>query len=505
MASAAITSSNTSEASQYHHYIPRFILKTFARPLDPAEIPKGVKKRRGKDGLYSGPSVLHSINLDGPAPWIRETSVARTFGLVDMYRDFEAAANQHDLERRLSTLESCAGHIIAEIRKCYEEGKQEIWLTRARKDILRKFLFVMKYRSSGFHRRYRHLKVDDYTENDKDRLNAYMLDKGYSRPIDVWFDNMKALLVIQIDAEDKWIKFLTENMYPDDAMWAISNIRMFYMAICTPSRAQDEFLLTQNAYSIFEGPDSTVTDPRTGETRGAYTEFHTFTVISPKLVLVLRSFLLPDSTEDCIESISKWRKEWFAESAAQHIYPSRVKSALEDLPVCKPRNSYTKAIDGKNVFLDGEDGTHKASHKFCFRLFPISTSHVNKINFVMLEQCHSISTVVFKTKASLSRVLEAYLTAGIANNDLIFSKKAEDSPFNEPRKACLVKLEQVAKELGVNVTAKCAIGHDGKPLSKGKSVDRMKMKELESAMIEALPKVPSDTTVRYNKLGQWLS
>ena len=171
-----------------------------------------------------------------------------------MYRDFEAAANQHDLERRLSALESGAAQIIADIRKCYEGGKQEIWLTRARKDILRKFLFVMKYRGSRFHRRYRHLKVNDYTENDKDRLEAYMLDKGYSRPIDVWFDNMKALLVVQIDAEDRWMRFLSENMYPDDALWAISNIRMFNMAICAPSNAQDEFLLTQKPILFLKGP-----------------------------------------------------------------------------------------------------------------------------------------------------------------------------------------------------------------------------------------------------------
>ena len=230
-----------------------------------------------------------------------------------------------------------------------------------------------------------------------------------------------------------------------------------------------------------------------------------FAVISPKLVLVLRSFLLPDPNEDCIESIRKWRNEMFAEAAAQHTYPSQVKSTLEDLPVCKPRNSYTKVIDGKNVFRDGEDGTHKSSHKFCFRLFPISTSHVNRINFVMLEQCHSISTVVFKTEANLSRVLEAYLTTAIASNDLMFSKETVGSPLNEPRKACLIKLEQVATELGVNDTAKCAVGHDSKPLSEGKSVDRMNMEELESAMKEALPKVPTDTMVRYNKLGQWLS
>jgi hypothetical protein len=61
---------------------------------------------------------------------IGESPVARTFGKVDMYRDFANMPNQHSIEKKLSRLEANAARNIHKIRTDHEAGKREIWIPR---------------------------------------------------------------------------------------------------------------------------------------------------------------------------------------------------------------------------------------------------------------------------------------------------------------------------------------------------------------------------------------
>jgi hypothetical protein len=108
------------------------------------------------------------------------------------------------------------------------------------------------------------------------RIHHDVCEKGFKRPVDVWFDNIKALLEMEIHPEGRWAAKLLERIYPQDAQWAIAHMQMMYLAICTPSSQEDEFLLTENAYAIHEGPVSLVTDTKTAKTREPYTEYHVF-------------------------------------------------------------------------------------------------------------------------------------------------------------------------------------------------------------------------------------
>ncbi|KAK2764586.1 hypothetical protein FQN54_009281 [Arachnomyces sp. PD_36] len=443
--------------SQYHHYIPRFILRNFSHPFKPPKLPKGQKpngKRKGKKGPYRGDPMLYTIDMDSPSAQISESPVSTTFGKTDMYRDFENAPNQHIIEQKLSRLESDAARIIKKIRDAHEGWKQQVWVPRSERDTLRIFLFIMKYRGSRAHQRFYHQNAKDYSEDDQERLRKYMRDKGYKRPVDVWFDNITVLLDLKMDSEGKWMADLLERMYPDDAKWAISHMQGMYLAICTPSDESDEFLLTENAYAIHEGPVSTIRNLETGEVREPYTEFHIFGIISPRLILVLRSFLLPVPEEDADPEIKAWRQEMYAQNASQHSDPSRANSTLEDLPVSKSRNSYTDVVDGKLVLKDGEDGTARPHHKFCFRFFPISAIHVNKINSIMLEESSTISTIAFKTKSSARKALGFYLTTvNSYSKTLLKFEGVAGTPESDARLACLKKLEIAAKQLGSDATA----------------------------------------------------
>lgn len=87
-----------------------------------------------------------------------------------------------------------------------------------------------------------------------------MREKEFKRPLDVWFDNLKAILDLKMDAKMEWMEKLRKRMYPLDAEWFINNTQQFNMVICTPKTADDECILTQNTYSMHEGPVSQSVD-----------------------------------------------------------------------------------------------------------------------------------------------------------------------------------------------------------------------------------------------------
>lgn len=370
---------------------------------------------RGGESLGGEKDTIPVIQYSTQSIWLARRErfvkppVSRTFGKMDMYRNFANAPNQHYIEQMLSRLESDAAKTIEKIRNAYEAGKQDIWISHSEKDTLRKFQFIMKYRGSREHQRFHRQNAEGYSEKDKEVLTKYMCEKGFKRPVDVWFDNIKALLEMEIHPEGRWAAKLLERIYPQDAQWVIAHMQIMYLALCTPSSPQDEFLLTENAYAIHEGPVSLVTDTKTGKTREPYTEYHVFTVISPKLIMVLRSFLLRVPEEETANGIRELRQTMYERNTSRHADRLRANSCLEDLPISKARNSYTKMVNGRLVLADGEDGTLRSGDKFCFRFFLISTNHVNTINSIMLEESYAISTIVFKSKVSARRALEFYL------------------------------------------------------------------------------------------------
>lgn len=496
MAATSSASQTQNPKSQYHHFIPRFILRNFVHPPNPSKAflkqsPKTTKHWKKGGRNYNEP-MIYAVDLSKPTAEIVERPVSRTFGMTDMYRDFANSSNQHYLEEELSKLESRAAETVSRIRKHFEEGKTEVWITRPDRNTLRKFLFIMKYRSSRMHKRFFYQNAQGYSSDDKERLLRYMNEKGFKKPVDVWFDNIKGMLELKMDAKGDWMRYLLERIYPDDAKWFIAHTQMMYLALCTPANKDHEFLLTENAYGIYEGPSSSMIDPKTGAlTMECYTEYHKFAVISPKLIMVLRSFLLPVPEEDLSEGIKEWRETMYKLNASQHNYPYAKDSVLADLPITKPRNSYSKIVDGRVVLLNGEDGSHRADHKFCFRFFPLMTEHVNKINAIMLEESYLISNIVFKSHAGLRIALEYYLTMP-ANRGLKLCGGGPD----DLRLRLLKKLEQLVKQMGSDVTA---------VYRTGTQENREEHEEILARILEEnLPKEPTEFMQLYIKLGEFI-
>ena len=169
--------------------------------------------------MYPNDPVIRNLDLTVDPPVICETPVARILGRMNMYRDTSKHQKQQQhIEEMFSKLESRVSDVFRKITKAFEKGEQELWITRDERNLLRKFLFILKYRGPTYHRRYYHDHPADYIAEDRESMLEYMAEKGFTRPVDVWFDNIKAIVELEMDPELKWMSKLPKRMYRSDAM-----------------------------------------------------------------------------------------------------------------------------------------------------------------------------------------------------------------------------------------------------------------------------------------------
>lgn len=435
--------------AQYQHYIPQFLLKNFAHPYKP---PKGHRVKRknhhgGEKGKYKGDKVLNVVDLTSDEPQIIEAPVSRWFGQVEMYSDTFDMKPTKEVEELLSRLECQTAVILQKVKKAHETGEAGICLTRVERNKLRKFLFIMKYRGPGFFEKYLSKNPQEYISEDKHLLRDYMAKKGFITPRDVWLHNLRAILNLDMDANGKWIERLPDLMFPADASMFIFHAQHSYITFCTAAEMNDEFILTDQCYNLFEGPTHNTFCAKTGDYLGdTYLCFYEFGPISSRLMIILRSNILPEALEDMDPKVREIRQRELFAAAAQCPNPESVRSILEDLPVAKAMNSSLRVVNSRLELAPGESGAPHLQDKFTFRFWPISTKHINIINSIFLDNLLRCNSIVFGSKIPFRRTLEAYMTTQMHGFKKI---GVGEYGAKTTRLSCLEKLTIVLKKLGV--------------------------------------------------------
>ncbi|KAK5632082.1 hypothetical protein RRF57_007796 [Xylaria bambusicola] len=494
----AESASTDSVKPEYQHFVPQFILRNFAHKYTrPQRCKKGKKKK--SDNIFRGELVVNTVNLRADPFNVEEAKAKRILGQYDMYQDTALpTAQRREIETMLGKLEAHVSIIFRKITKAFDSGEQNVWVTREERNSIRKFLFILKYRGSGFHRRFNYESSDQYDYNDKELLHKYMNEKNIKRPIDVWFQGLKTIMNLKMDA-DGWEKELTDNMYLEDAKWFLMHTQMMYMAILAAKDLGAEFILTDNSYNIYEGPSIVEMNPLTGvATETEWANFHEFAPLSPKLMIVLRSSLLPVPEEDSDPKMRASREEMRKMAGID-----RYSSTLADLPITKPRNSYSEVVNGQVRLRAGEDGARRKTDKFCFQFFSIGVEHVNKINHILFDNAYSCTNIVFYSEGSFSDTLEWYMT----NTDSL--PRAVGIESAERRHKFLMNLATLMRRLGSTKEPVWA-ENTAKVLS-----DFEKMKELQRLLQsdlldcfrntkkepESSPELPQGPRVAYFSLG----
>lgn len=429
---------------QYQHFVPQFLLKNFAHRVPKApKTPKGTPKPKYEKGKYPRDLVISSLDLTQETAVFTEKPVSRILGQINIYDDFtKPDGEQREIEKLLSNLEARAALIFTKITKAYEAKEGGVVLTRDERNLIRKFLFLMKYRNRGFHKRFFHERPDAYSADDRENLREYMAEHPeFKIPMQVWLHNIRTIIELDMDPESNWVHELPKKMYQSDAMWFYTHVQGHYMTLCVPSEAENEFILADNSYSVYEGPANYARDIKLDkEGNLGYVELHNFAPVSPKIMVVLRSGLLPQELEDQNPQVKE--KSDFTRSLVMDPY-GLGHGMLADLPVRKAKNSYSKIVDGRLVPLEGYDGRPRKDDKFRFPFFPIETQHMNIINSIFLDNCVNCTSLVFNSKKAFKKTLEWYLTAPPHEIGKIL--------MGEDKEDCLKtlkKLEAVSRSLG---------------------------------------------------------
>lgn len=213
-------------------------------------------------------------------------------------RDVRNVQDAMELEKKLSILESRAGAVIANIHKTIGTG-QSVNLLRSEVGTLRKFLFIMHYRNNGISQSY---FDPNHPENAPARkwIEAYRQKFQLESSVDVWLhvlryyldtphetilqnhvelmkrDSLESLLLtMEIDPSSKY----EAGAYGSQAL-------MYYMSIWEAAD-DEEFLLGHNGFGLWEGISM--------GTSG----LHRLFITSPRIAIVLRLNIAALSTVSC--------------------------------------------------------------------------------------------------------------------------------------------------------------------------------------------------------------
>jgi hypothetical protein len=391
---------------QYQHFIPQFLLRNFSHSYEPTE-----KKRTKKTGRYCkrkdrcrGDKVLNVADLTPDEPQLLEPAVSRWYGRKEMYEDIAVAIeSRKDVERELSKLESRTAEILHKVKRAQEGGEAGIWLSRVERNRLRKFLFIMKYRGPVYCEKYFVGNSGEYESEDKHLVRAYMSKQGLSSPRDVWLHNLRALLDLNMDADGVWMTEIRRNMFPADANMFVIHAQSSYMAFCTPAEKNDDFLLTDGCYNVFEGPTRETFCSQTGKFLGPLClPYHEFGPVSPRLIVVLRSFILPEAQEDTDPGVRDHRATLRKAAASQFPNPGTTNSILADLPVSKATNSYTTVMHDRLRFAQVPRARPASKTNFCFAFGRSGPNTSNESTSSFWTIFH-IAKVSFSTLKALSK------------------------------------------------------------------------------------------------------
>jgi len=342
--------------SQFHHYIPRFILKTFSDnfTLTPAdseyvatpnglfkasELPKmqladkgrakvNGKKKHGKNKAATRPSgqLSHHINVyQVENRTTVQSDIARAYGIDDMYRDI-SEEDCMKFEKLLAQLESVSSTFIRRIW-----AGEDLSMTREKLLDLKKFLAIMMYRGPNRRGQYFNKMFDPMTYAT---IQKHMAHNNIQRIQDVWFENLKWLIKTPFQeimnealkaTKSGQMEGATEKR-PEKIFESVSKTGMEmvsrYRGPIHVAELLDFFFQIQHYVCIWEaeeGSEFILSEGCFGSFEGDMgISFHNFFVVSPKyaIVLVRRDYMF--GTMD----ILPLRKSWFSETL--HANPETV-------------------------------------------------------------------------------------------------------------------------------------------------------------------------------------
>ncbi|KAK0225438.1 hypothetical protein IW262DRAFT_1266129 [Armillaria fumosa] len=385
LAKPATTSSvKHSQRDQFHHSIPRFILRRFQTG------PRKSKAERLKEYRQTGVDPDHVFYYDLASGSLDVRSIGTIYGLKNLYRDVSNPSNVNELEEKLSVLERDAAGIIDGLHSCLVDGRAI--LKRHDLERLRKFLFIMHYRNCG--RSYFNPDHPSGGSRVRPWLERYKAKHQCQTHTDVWLhvlryylDTPHSQILDVAEAEYRqhgWTKIhdlVATHLDPSFEHYetiAYHNQADRYSFCIWEANAASEFILTSQGFGLWEG------------TSGTRDMVHRLFVISPKIAIVLRS------------------------NSPPYEGPLPVNSSL--LKNFQQKHT-VKLVNGESSFIFPE-GTDLESVNwnllrspedlFTFPITKLSLSETDAFNAVLLDNVKYDGAITFLGKERMLRTIRIY-------------------------------------------------------------------------------------------------
>ncbi|KAK2459384.1 hypothetical protein APHAL10511_008603 [Amanita phalloides] len=377
---------------QYHHYIPRFILRRFKIPTPPISQQKTNRKGRGQRKQIDSPGTLYYCDLATGA--LENRSIGKVYGIVNLYKDAKNPKNVHHLEGKLSVLENQAANVIRKIHGALNDGSFQI--ERRDLDALRKFIQIMCYR----------IQTSYFDEAHPENVPGAGFfkhlreSKGLDNGIEVWLHFLDYFLntphndIVNRAAEfhekegadrirtmvlsgcSEWPTNATaEDFMADDYNHMADD---YYLGV-VEAAAGTEFIMSNRAFGLWEG----MVDQLPGA--------HRLFIVSPHIALILRLNFLNDDIP--LES------------------PLFVRSSLIDIPLQRAQIHYA---NGRQIMTVEELLRHRASpagqrDQVKFKITQLTKQQTQNVNMTILLNVREDGSVTFLSKGIMRKTLEHYM------------------------------------------------------------------------------------------------
>jgi len=324
-------------------------------------------------------------------------SIGQVYGVRNLYRDCKNTDNVNAAERKLSVLEHKAAMVISDLHAALHTGKFSV--KRRPLEDLRKFLYIMHYRSSRLADVY---FDENHPENAPMRPWIIHCKKmhGFKSPAEMWLhmlhyylDNSHSQLMTHAaGVTDKYgMKSVMDFMLPNNhvppeiehfpAISYQTNCGGHYTCIWQAAD-EEEFVLTHNGFGLWEGRV------------GGEPHVHRIFIISPRLIIVLRSKVLT------------------LEDVAQKLAPS-IQSSLLEIEQGPPAVTYR----GTQEFPLGDTLTTMENYRsskqaeedvFTFNIKKLTVTQTMEVNSVLLDNVRKDGSVTFVSKTNMLRTARTF-------------------------------------------------------------------------------------------------
>jgi hypothetical protein len=313
------------------------------------------------------------------------------YGVKNLYKDVRNVDDVHDIEKKLSVLESRASQAVSTILAA--TGTSSCKLMRKKLIDLRKFLFIMHLRSSRLSGEYFKERFDLLHLPGHEWMQSYKKRHGLESETDMWLHTLRYYLdtshkelmqhgrEITLKYGEKIFEMLATRIDPDEEHF---NALAYYgladgWFLCIWEVADgEEFILGDSSFGLWEG-------------KGAgQNGLHRLFVLSPRIIIVLSVQVL---RPELFSQLSEESKDYFFSTLMdiKHVSP------LPTYPGGAPQNEEELAA----IVAREED-------MFEFKITKLSVPQSRDVNTIMLRHLPETGSMTFVSKTNMMRTLRSF-------------------------------------------------------------------------------------------------